>query len=153
MLSLDRRYNNLHCLLWKPIANLDATRLFVFISRFCKWRALIGQHFCQAFSQKDKIAIRRFEIARLTGSRWLSSVLWDCLGDEFAAMLKMRPPKIVPQCTWKPFRLGQPCNLKVANSQSLSELVSCGRVRVVCFLIWQMVAQVMWQNVHVHSSL
>ena len=24
-------------------------------SSFCKWHALIGQHFCQAFSQKDKI--------------------------------------------------------------------------------------------------
>ena len=41
----------------RPIANLDATQLFVYVlkSRFCKWRTLIGQHFCQAFLQKDKI--------------------------------------------------------------------------------------------------
>ena len=40
----------------RPIPNLDAGRSFVFvlISRFCKWRALIGVHFCQAFLQKDK---------------------------------------------------------------------------------------------------
>ena len=40
----------------RPIPNLDAGRsfVFVFISRFCKWRALIGLHFCQAFLQKDK---------------------------------------------------------------------------------------------------
>ena len=44
---------------WKAHSNLDATRLFVwhFVlkSRFCKWCVLIGQHFCQAFSQKVKI--------------------------------------------------------------------------------------------------
>ena len=41
----------------RPIANLDAARSFVFVlkSHFCKWRALIGLHLCQAFLQKDKI--------------------------------------------------------------------------------------------------
>ena len=40
----------------RPIANLDATQSFVYglKPRFCKWRTLIGQHFCQAFLQKDK---------------------------------------------------------------------------------------------------
>ena len=39
------------------IANLDAMQSFVFglKRRFCKYRTLIGQHFCQAFLQKDKI--------------------------------------------------------------------------------------------------
>ena len=47
----------------RPIANLDAARSFVFVlkSRFCKWRALNGLHFCQAFLQKDKI----FSCARI----------------------------------------------------------------------------------------
>ena len=41
----------------RPIANLDATQSFVYVLkwRFCKWRTLIGQHFRQAFLQKDKI--------------------------------------------------------------------------------------------------
>ena len=43
--------------LLRPIANLDATRSFVFIlkSRFCKWRAQIGQRCWQPFSLKEKI--------------------------------------------------------------------------------------------------
>ena len=49
-------YSGIKSLLQLNIANLDATRSFVFVlkSRFCKWRALISQHFCQAFSQKTK---------------------------------------------------------------------------------------------------
>ena len=41
----------------RPIPNLNAARSFVFVlkSRFCKWRSLIGLHFCNAFFQKDKI--------------------------------------------------------------------------------------------------
>ena len=38
-------------------------RLFLFLkSRFCKWRALIGQHFCQAFLPKIKISCGRFGV-------------------------------------------------------------------------------------------
>ena len=40
-------------------SNHDATRSFVSFlkSYLCEWRTLIGQHFCQAFSQADKIVI------------------------------------------------------------------------------------------------
>ena len=38
-------------------------RLFLFLkSRFCKWRALIRQHFCQAFLPKIKISCVRFGV-------------------------------------------------------------------------------------------
>ena len=38
-----------------PIATFDAMRSVVFLlkSRFCNWRALIGQHFCVTSSQKS----------------------------------------------------------------------------------------------------
>jgi len=58
--NLQSVYTIIYCgiksLLQLNIANLDATLSFVFvlISRFCKWGVLIGQHFCQAFSQKTK---------------------------------------------------------------------------------------------------
>ena len=34
------------------------------------------------------------------------SALWDCSGDEFAAMLKMRPPKQSHNARWQPSRPG-----------------------------------------------
>ena len=37
------------------------------------------------------------------------------LGDKFAAMLKLRPPKQSHNALWQPSRLGLPRNLKVAN--------------------------------------
>ena len=61
--------------------------------------------------------IRHFEVARETGSRWLSKctvgLFWGTHfqhGGNFA-------PKTVPQCTfsWQPSRPGLPRNLKVAN--------------------------------------
>ena len=44
-----------------PFPNLTQRgRLFLFLkSRFCKWSALIGQHFCQAFLPKIKISCGR----------------------------------------------------------------------------------------------
>ena len=39
------------------------------------------------------LTIGHFEVARLTGSRWLSSALWDCFGDAFSTRPQIRPPK------------------------------------------------------------
>ena len=53
----------------------------------------------------DNLKVRVFAILRLHGRPdrdGSQGALWDCLGDEFAAMLKMRP--------------GFLCNLKVANN-------------------------------------
>ena len=52
-------------------------RLFLFLkSRFCKWRALIGQHFCQAFLPKIKISCGRFGVVRLLSLNKYSESLW-----------------------------------------------------------------------------
>ena len=62
---------------------------------------------------RSGVAVRHFEVARETGSRWLSSVLWDCFGDKFAALLKRRPPKQ----SHNALAPGLPPNFKVANIQ------------------------------------
>ena len=35
--------------------------------------------------------IRHFEVVQETGSRWLSSALWDCFGDEFSTGRQICP--------------------------------------------------------------
>ena len=37
--------------------------------------------------------IRHFEVVQETGSKWLSSALWDCFGDEFSTGRQICPPK------------------------------------------------------------
>ena len=46
------------------------------------------------------------------------SALWDCFGDEFAAMLKMCPPKESHNALWQPSRPGLPRNEYMAESAS-----------------------------------
>ena len=62
---------------------------------------------------RSGVAVRHFEVARETASRWLSSVLWDCFGDKFAALLKRRPQKQ----SHNALAPGLTRNLKVANIQ------------------------------------
>ena len=45
------------------------------------------------------LSIRPFEVMRETGSRWLSSALWDCFGGRTFNMAANLCPKTVPQCT------------------------------------------------------
>ena len=77
-----------------------------------------GQHF---FSY-----IRHFEVARETGSRWLSKCIVGLFGGKIAAMLKMRLPKQSHNALWQPSWPGLPRNLKVANT--LAPVDSAGRL-------------------------
>ena len=45
------------------------------------------------------LSIHPFEVVRETGSRWLSSALWDCFGGRIFKMAANLCPKTVPQCT------------------------------------------------------
>ena len=39
------------------------------------------------------LSIRPFEVMRETGSRWLSSALWDCFGDALSTWRQICAPK------------------------------------------------------------
>ena len=63
--------------------------------------------------------IRHFEVARETGSRWLSSALWDCFGGRIFNMAANLSPKQSHNALWQLSRPGAQRNLKVANSHPL----------------------------------
>ena len=50
-------------------------------------------------SPNKLLAIRHFEVARETRSRWWSSALWDRFGGRIFIVTSKLSPKTVPQCT------------------------------------------------------
>ena len=68
--------------------------------------------------------IRHFEVARETGSRWLSKCIVGLFWGQNCRHVENAPPKTVPQ--WQPSWPGLPRNLKVANT--LAPVDSAGRL-------------------------
>ena len=68
---------------------------------------------CDSLSKYSNVGgIGHFKVARETGSRWLSSALWDSFGGRIFNIATNLFPKTVPQCTLTTISTRSPAQLQ-----------------------------------------